>query len=644
MNVLCVIPARSGSKGIPNKNITLLGGKPLIAYSIMAAKQSTFNPRVVVSTDSENYKRICKKYGAEVPFLRPTELSKDNVHSVYTVIHLLNWLKENEEYWPDVAVMLLPTAPLRQTRHIDEAITLYLQNRQGSVISVNETKAPYYIRQISNGCLQPILEAPKNRQRQNFSHYYSLNGAIYVSSPDFIVQHETFHYNPVFPYIMESEYSIDIDKKADLNIAEALINSSVEKGIMKKLEHFSKTTELLSQQFRDGLFNRLDIFVRYLAIEELYGLNKIGISIYKKMQKKRACGKRVHAVEPVFQDESILKEIVEAIEINGFDERSKIVIDQNMHLIDGSHRLACALFFDIEKIPVEIIFTRQPVYYSKRWFEENGFTKTELNLIEKKRVELFKKLGLYFFVIIWPPALDFFEEITQDIASEYKILFSHDCLYENSCELKSFAKGVYSIDDVEDWKVNEKINFMLSFPPKIRVLGVEIKEPSFNFKNNGTPASLTVEKIKNKITNKYKNQMPSYYHNLIIHIGDNYEHTKTLEKLFFREIKIAEYLESIKNYNYAIDRKNIPYMPSEFPNDFPLEMNLNILCSEKDFLNICNKAKEFALKYNEHYEIKTIYDEKNYFVKFELLSESGENKFLCLKLDISVFPEEDSLL
>lgn len=226
-NIICVIPARSGSKRLPNKNIIKLLNKPLIAYTIEAANNSNFKPRVVVSTDSKEFATISINYGAEVPFLRSRKLAKDNVHAVYPVIDTLDFLKKNENYTPEIVVMLQPTSPLRNTLHIDEALELYKEKKNGSIVSVTETKPPHYIRTIVKGQLKPIIDINNmNYQQQDFSKYYMGNGAIYITSPDNLVKQQTFKAPPAYPYIMEKKYSIDIDDKEDLLYAEALLKSS----------------------------------------------------------------------------------------------------------------------------------------------------------------------------------------------------------------------------------------------------------------------------------------------------------------------------------------------------------------------------------------------------------------------------------
>ena len=146
MKILAIIPARSGSKSIPHKNIRSLSGKPLLAYSIEHAIKSEMINRVIVSTDSEQYAEIARSFGAETPFLRPKEISEDNSNDRDFFIHALTWFKENENYVPDICVHLRPTHPVRKIQDIDEMIKLLISNPDAdSVRSVvrNDTYTPY---------------------------------------------------------------------------------------------------------------------------------------------------------------------------------------------------------------------------------------------------------------------------------------------------------------------------------------------------------------------------------------------------------------------------------------------------------------------------------------------------------------------
>ncbi len=228
MEILSIIPARSRSKGIKNKNIIDIMGKPMVSYSIEVSLNSSYINRTIVSTDSEEYANICKNFGADVPFLRPKELAKDEVHSIYPIIDCINKLKEAENYTPDIIVMLLPTSPLRKSFHIDESIKLYFEHNdfESTMISVVESdKHPRYFKRIVNGYLEPYeksTEAP-NFQRQDLEKLYEGNGSIFIAPRNLLLSKKTFHTSKVYPYIMEKKYSVDVNNYWDLKLVNLLL-------------------------------------------------------------------------------------------------------------------------------------------------------------------------------------------------------------------------------------------------------------------------------------------------------------------------------------------------------------------------------------------------------------------------------------
>jgi len=221
---LCIIPSRGGSKGIPRKNIKLLAGKPLIYYAINAAKKSKMTNRVVVSTEDEEIADVALKYGAEVPFLRPKKLAEDNIHSVFAVIDMINKLKKNYDYNPDAVVMLLPTAPLTSSDHIDDSLKLFFEKDKGSVISVSPFELPISaIRKKKGEKIEPIFNVSNfNVQRQD-SENLMVNAAIYVAKPERIIKDKTFHGDVVYPYIMPKEVSVDINDEFDFRFVSYLM-------------------------------------------------------------------------------------------------------------------------------------------------------------------------------------------------------------------------------------------------------------------------------------------------------------------------------------------------------------------------------------------------------------------------------------
>jgi len=230
MNILAIVPARGGSKGIPGKNIKLLYGKPLIAYSIESAFKSQLINRIIVSTDYVRIAEISKNYNSEV-IIRPNEISRDDSLTVDTISHVLNTLKK-EGYFPDIVVLLQPTSPLRTPKDVDNAINLFIKNKDkcDSVVSVCEFEhSPYWALKIKNDYLTPIFSQEYLRKRrQELPISYIPNGAIFVSSPDKIRKYKSFYCPKTIPYIMPFDRSIDIDSALDFKLVELLLEEKNE--------------------------------------------------------------------------------------------------------------------------------------------------------------------------------------------------------------------------------------------------------------------------------------------------------------------------------------------------------------------------------------------------------------------------------
>ena len=217
--VLALIPARGGSKGIKDKNIIDLCGKPLIQYTIDAAKKSKYIDDIVVSTDSEKIATISKKCGAEVPFMRPIELAQDKSKSIDAVVHAVETLKKYGRFY-DCVVFLQPTQPLRDTEDIDGAINTFYQHGRQSLISVAEVvNHPLLIRTIENGKLKNLLNQNSSVRRQDMPKFYCVNGCIYINGIEEINQELSQNDNCI-PYVMDVKHSVDIDEYDDLLEAE----------------------------------------------------------------------------------------------------------------------------------------------------------------------------------------------------------------------------------------------------------------------------------------------------------------------------------------------------------------------------------------------------------------------------------------
>lgn len=224
MKNIAIIPARSGSKGLPDKNIKELNGKPLIALSIEAALSSGCFDTVMVSTDSEKYAQIAKKYGAKVPFLRSERTSSDTATSWDTVQEVLDGYKElGQEF--DTFCLLQPTSPLRTGEDIRKAYELFMASASFAVVSVCEAEhSPLWCGQLpDNHEFIGFMNPESQKRRQDTGKFYRLNGAIYIVNIGKFETDRFFYHEGSFAYIMPQDRSVDIDTEIDFRLAELLM-------------------------------------------------------------------------------------------------------------------------------------------------------------------------------------------------------------------------------------------------------------------------------------------------------------------------------------------------------------------------------------------------------------------------------------
>ncbi len=218
--VLVLIPARGGSKGIKDKNIYPLCGKPLIAYTVESAKKSKYVDNIIVTSDSRRIIDVAKEYGANAPFVRPVELASDTSKSIDAILHAINWLNEHNDNY-DILVLLQPTSPLRTTADIDNALEVFIKNNEKALVSISEVSDnPVLIRTINtDGTIKKLLDSSSTIRRQDMEKYYRVNGSIYINKISEITFETSFNDNPI-PYIVETENAVDIDELKDIVIAE----------------------------------------------------------------------------------------------------------------------------------------------------------------------------------------------------------------------------------------------------------------------------------------------------------------------------------------------------------------------------------------------------------------------------------------
>lgn len=227
ISVLGIITARGGSKGIPRKNIADVCGKPLLAYTIEAAKGSKFLTRCILSTEDREIAEVGKRYGIEVPFMRPLDLAQDVSTSVDVVKHAANWIRDTEAKEYDYIMILQPTSPLRTAEDIDACIELAQRTGADSVMSMYELvdMAIKKLKAIdSDGKILPLVldEGKFSSRRQDLEKIYKRNAAIYLTKTALIMEGDLFG-KDARAYVMPESRSIDIHKPFDLELAEFLI-------------------------------------------------------------------------------------------------------------------------------------------------------------------------------------------------------------------------------------------------------------------------------------------------------------------------------------------------------------------------------------------------------------------------------------
>lgn len=220
-DIVAIITARGGSKGLPGKNIYPLCDLPLIAYTIIAAQQSKFISRIIVSTDDEKIANVCNEYDVEV-LIRPKHLATDKALSRDVLLHVLTELENSDEDNAKYFMLLQPTSPLRTSRHIDDLATLFFAGSYGSAVSVSETEhSPEKMFEIKNEVINPLfgyeyLDMP----RQSLRETYQCNGAMYMLPVKSFLDEKSFFIRPILPFSMTPEESIDIDTEMDIKICE----------------------------------------------------------------------------------------------------------------------------------------------------------------------------------------------------------------------------------------------------------------------------------------------------------------------------------------------------------------------------------------------------------------------------------------
>ena len=227
-NVLAIIPARGGSKGLPGKNVRDLCGKPLIQWSIEAALNSRYIDKVIVTTDDENIANIARSVGADIPFIRPKELASDESPSSEAILHALDYFEEQESY--EYFVLLEPTSPLTESKDIDQALFELDDSKYSSIVgiaNVQDYHPEFCVKKSKDNHILKFngasFDAPS--RRQDLEPVYSFDGSLYISRVKSYKENKTFYHSLTLGYLCEEWKRFEIDTLTDFIIVEAILNN-----------------------------------------------------------------------------------------------------------------------------------------------------------------------------------------------------------------------------------------------------------------------------------------------------------------------------------------------------------------------------------------------------------------------------------
>jgi CMP-N-acetylneuraminic acid synthetase len=222
--MIAIIPARGGSKGLPRKNLRELGGLPLIAWTIKAAKECPLIDSVIVTSDDPEILSVSAQYGADELIVRPSQLATDSASSIEAIAHALDNTSESTNF-----ILLQPTSPLRNHKHISKAISEFQTLRTNSLVSVTEcTENPFWTFTIEQGLLRPVINTKELvYQRQKLPKTYVLNGAIYIQKTENFIANQQMVTESSVPFLMDSNSSADIDTLEDLKAVEIYLSQQL---------------------------------------------------------------------------------------------------------------------------------------------------------------------------------------------------------------------------------------------------------------------------------------------------------------------------------------------------------------------------------------------------------------------------------
>lgn len=377
-----------------------------------------------------------------------------------------------------------------------------------------------------------------------------------------------------------------IKRSAKARYMDKVLRNAIGGGGTSKVRRIA-LSDLIDLQCRHNRFEHLGVAVRVLAIENEYGKNDYGWDLYRKLQLIRGNG-TINADDAV----KSFKALIHSVEENSYDLNSNIIVDKELTLCDGAHRVACAYYFGCQEVSVAIMNISYPIEYidyGMEWFLTNGFSFEEVNGILKKTNEIIGKFQKKLSFIVWPPVVKYLDEIKE-------------CLgyYGQIDEIRSYTipKGllpyvvalIYGADGVAQWQIQDKIDYFLKKDTTeiIRII-LSVDNMEYRIKEvTNLPISVRGEHVKRVARNCVKKHLGDYFYDITIHSGDNALQNDYIDHVFNPQIPLVEILQSIEKYDYALVKIDTPYMPEDFPNSIALGKDLDIIVRHSDLEGLKN--------------------------------------------------------
>lgn len=361
----------------------------------------------------------------------------------------------------------------------------------------------------------------------------------------------------------------------------------------------------------DETFSRLDIIVHLLAIENELGINDFGWDFYTKMQTN-ICGKEQAEIE-----KNNFKEFINLYLNNRSLQTEPLVINKDLKITHNAQQLAFSIFNKEKDIIVEVKKDAENQNnFDRLFFIASGFSIPELKRIEDRLTKAKEDIGTcQFDAFLWPPVLSFFDEITDKMSLFYKVKNYKDILFDEHA-FSIFIKSIYHFDEIADWKINKKIEYLKPFfPKKVRCLTLEASHPVFSFKNKKNKFSFlrNIVKMKNAIRNVYRTKIENYHFDIITHSADNTTQSDYMNDIIHSDFDLFKLLSYISKTDVLVNGiKNIQDI--EDIKNFPFCKDICIFCKKENSLEVLSKIKEFfENNLNQKYNYKIVNNEDNAF-------------------------------